>query len=179
MKCLPERGRIGIFNRSYYEDVLVVQVHPEILESQRLPQQKFGRKFWEHRYEDINAFEHHLVRNGTVVLKFFLNVSKDEQKQRFLERLERPEKHWKFSSADLAERGHWDRYMEVYEDTISATSTKWAPWYVVPADHKWATRAIVADIITSAIRSLDLSYPKLTDTQRQLMDQAQKELAQE
>ena len=178
MRCLPERGRIGIFNRSYYEDVLVVKVHPEILDSQRLPVKKYGKKFWEHRYEDINAFEHHLVRNGTVILKFFLNVSHDEQRRRFLERLERPEKNWKFSSADLAERGYWDQYMDAYEDALSATSTKWAPWHVIPADQKWATRAIVADIITSAIRSLDLKYPEVTDEHRRLMEEARRKLTE-
>ena len=132
-KSLPERGRIGIFNRSYYEDVLVVKVHPELI-GRQLPRkkEKLGKKFWEQRYEDINAFERHLVRNGTVILKFFLNVSKEEQKARFLERLSRPEKHWKFSSADLAERGFWDDYMDAYEDALAATSTKWAPWHVDP-----------------------------------------------
>lgn len=179
MRCLPERGRIGIFNRSYYEDVLVVKVHPEILAAQRLPHEKFGRKFWDGRYDDINAFERHLVRSGTIILKFFLNVSKSEQKRRFLERLNRPEKHWKFSSADLTERGYWDHYMEAYEDALSATSTKWAPWYVVPADHKWATRAIIADIITSAITSLDLSYPVVTDAQQALIASALEQLTAE
>jgi PPK2 family polyphosphate:nucleotide phosphotransferase len=177
MRCLPERGRIGIFNRSYYEDVLVVKVHPELLASQRLPQQKFGRKFWDKRYEDINAFERHLVRNGTVILKFFLNVSPDEQKKRFLERLGRPEKQWKFSASDLAERDYWDQYMEAYQDALTATSTEWAAWHVVPADHKWATRAIVADVITSTIRSLDLKYPEVTDKQRQWMAQARDQLS--
>src|SRR5262249_40661180 len=125
MRCLPERGRIGIFNRSYYEDVLVVKVHPELLDLQKLPPGKRGKAFWEARYEDINAFERHLVRNGTVILKFFLHVSKDEQKRRFLERLEREEKHWKFSASDLAERAFWDEYMEAYEDALGATSTDW------------------------------------------------------
>lgn len=177
MRCLPERGRIGIFNRSYYEDVLVVKVHPEILESQKLPHRKFGRRFWEDRYEDICNFEHHLVRNGTIVLKFFLYVSKAEQKRRFLERLDRPEKNWKLSPADIAERQFWDDYMEAYQDAIGATSTKWAPWYIVPADHKWATRAVVADVITSAIRSLDLAYPEVTDQQRHWMETAREQLA--
>src|SRR6478752_6547212 len=142
MRCLPERGRIGIFNRSYYEDVLVVKVHPELLAAQRLPDREPGKKFWRKRYQDINAFERHLARSGTVVLKFFLNVSKGEQKRRFLERLDRPEKNWKFSPGDLAERAYWDDYMAAYEDALSATSTDWAPWYVVPADHKWLTRTI-------------------------------------
>jgi PPK2 family polyphosphate:nucleotide phosphotransferase len=178
MKCLPERGRIGIFNRSYYEDVLVVKVHPDLI-GRQLPREKdkIGKKFWEQRYEDINAFEQHLVRNGTVVLKFFLNVSKEEQKSRFLERLNRPEKQWKFSSADLAERGHWDDYMIAYEDAMSATSTDWAPWYVVPADNKWVTRAVVADVVTSAIRGLDLKFPELTDEQRKFLDVARKKLS--
>jgi PPK2 family polyphosphate:nucleotide phosphotransferase len=177
MKSLPERGRIGIFNRSYYEDVLVVKVHPELL--QNLPDGKRGKSFWENRYEDINAFEHHLERNGTIVLKFFLHLSKDEQKKRFLERLERPEKNWKFSSSDLPERGHWDDYMEAYQDLINATSTDWAPWYIVPADNKWAMRAIVADVITSTLRDLDLKFPELNDEQLKLLEQARKTLAEE
>jgi PPK2 family polyphosphate:nucleotide phosphotransferase len=151
MRCLPERGRIGIFNRSYYEDVLVVKVHPELLEAQRLPDGEPGKKFWDRRFQDINAFERHLSPNGTVIVKFFLNVSKDEQKRRFLERLERPEKNWKFSAADLAERAHWDGYRRAYSDCPSATSTKWAPWYVVPADRKGVARAVVADISTIRI----------------------------
>src|SRR3954447_10383790 len=163
MRCLPERGRIGIFNRSYYEDVLVVKVHPELI-GRQLPREKdkVGRKFWEERYEDINAFERHLVRNGTLILKFFLNVSKEEQKRRFLERLDRPEKNWKFSPSDMAERGYWDDYMTAYEDALSATSTEWAPWYVIPADHKWVTRTAVAAIVATTIRELDLKYPEVT-----------------
>lgn len=176
MKCLPERGRIGIFNRSYYEDVLVVRVHPEILESQRLPDGKHGKKFWAARYEDINAFERHLVRNGTVILKFFLNVSKQTQKERFLERLDRPEKNWKFSSADLTERGFWNDYQEAYEKALSATSTEDAPWYVIPADHKWATRALVADIITTTLLSMDLHYPKPGEGQKALLAEARRKL---
>jgi PPK2 family polyphosphate:nucleotide phosphotransferase len=178
-RCLPERGRIGIFNRSYYEDVLVVRVHPELLAAQRLPGARNGKKLWRRRYQDINAFERHLVRNGTVILKFFLNLSKEEQRRRFLERLSRPEKHWKFSAADLAERAHWGRYMRAYSDCLSATSTEWAPWYIVPADHKWATRAIVADIITTEIRSLDLKYPEVTDAQRELLAEARRRLSAE
>jgi PPK2 family polyphosphate:nucleotide phosphotransferase len=179
VRCLPERGRIGIFNRSYYEEVLVVKVHPELLEHQRLPPQKRGKKFWAARYEDINALEQHLVRNGVLVLKFFLNISKAEQKRRFLERLERPEKHWKFSAADLAERAFWGDYMEAYEDALEATTTQEAPWYVVPADHKWVTRAVVADVVTNAIESLHLSYPEVTDEQRQIISQAKKNLLEE
>jgi PPK2 family polyphosphate:nucleotide phosphotransferase len=179
MRCLPERGRIGIFNRSYYEDVLVVKVHPELVKQQQLPPGKRGKSFWENRYEDINTFERHLVRNGTVILKFFLNVSRKEQKRRFLERLEQPEKHWKFSVSDLAERAFWDQYQEAYEDALGATSTEWAPWYVVPADHKWITRAVVADILTTTIRSLDLSYPKPTDEQCKALAKAKKQLEEE
>ncbi len=179
MRCLPERGRIGIFNRSYFEDVLVVRVHPELLAAQRLPGRVDGKKFWQRRYEDINAFERHLVRNGTVILKFFLNVSKDEQKRRFLDRLDRPDKNWKFSAADLAERAHWGRYMKAYSDCLSATSTKWAPWYVIPADHKWVARAVVADVITTTLRSLDLKYPEVTDAQRAALAEAKQQLLSE
>ncbi|HKA08265.1 MAG TPA: polyphosphate kinase 2 family protein [Gemmataceae bacterium] len=180
MKSLPERGRIGIFNRSYYEDVLVVKVHPEFI-GRQLPRKKkkFGNKFWAQRYEDINAFERHLVRNGTLILKFFLNVSKEEQKARFLERLERPEKNWKFSPNDMAERDFWDDYMGVYEDAFRATSTKWAPWYVIPADHKWVARAIIADIITTGIQGLDLHYPEVTEEQKKLLEVARAKLADE
>jgi PPK2 family polyphosphate:nucleotide phosphotransferase len=179
MRSLPERGRIGIFNRSYYEDVLVVKVHPELLAAQRLPPGKRDKTFWEARYEDINAFERHLVRNGTVILKFFLNVSKKEQKRRFLERLENPEKHWKFSAADLAERAFWDQYTAAFEEAFSATSTEWAPWYIVPADHKWATRAIVADILTTTMLNLDLRYPEVTEAQHQALEQARQQLEHE
>lgn len=179
MKAVPERGRIGIFNRSYYEDVLVVKVHPELLERQKLPDGKRGKSFWEARYDDINAFERHLVRNGTVILKFFLNVSKKEQKRRFLERLDEPEKHWKFSAGDVAERAHWDDYMQAYEDALNATSTEWAPWYVVPADHKWVTRAVVADILTSTICDLDPQYPKLSNEQRAALAAARAKLESE
>lgn len=179
MKCLPERGRIGIFNRSYYEEVLVVKVHPELLEFQQLPPGKRGKAFWDARYEDINAFERHLTRNGTVVLKFFLNVSKAEQKRRFLERLDRPEKNWKFSASDVAERAFWDQYMDAYEKALEATSTEWAPWYVVPADFKWVTRAVVADLVTSAIRSLDLKPPQLNDAKRQTLKAARETLERE
>jgi PPK2 family polyphosphate:nucleotide phosphotransferase len=179
MRALPERGRIGIFNRSYYEDVLVVRVHSELLERQKLPPGKRGQRFWRDRYEDINGFEQHLVRNGTLILKFFLNVSKDEQKKRFLERLDNAEKHWKFSTADLAERGHWDAYTEAFEEALSATSTEWAPWYVVPADNKWGTRAIVADILTSAIRDLGLEAPKVSKEKKQELAAARKKLLAE
>ncbi len=161
MKSLPERGRIGIFNRSYYEDVLVVKVHPEWL-GPGAPA-KVNKEFWEKRYEDINNFEKHLSRNGTLVLKFFLHVSKEAQRKRFLERLTKTEKHWKFSDADLAEREHWDEYQAAFEDAISATSTKRAPWYVIPADRKYVARALVADIVTVAIQDLGLKYPKVSE----------------
>ena len=179
MKSLPERGRIGIFNRSYYEDVLVVKVHKDVLEQQKLPDGKHGKAFWEARYEDINAFEHHMVRNGTIVLKFFLHVSKKEQKRRFMDRLERPEKNWKFSLADMNERGYWDDYVDAYEKAISATSTKWAPWYIVPADDKWAMRAIVADIVSRTLNDLDLQFPEMNDEQRELLAKAKQALEQE
>ena len=175
-KRVPERGRIGIFNRSYYEDVLVVKVHPELLEKQKLPPGKRGKSFWQGRYEDINSFEEHLVRNGTIVLKFFLHVSKAEQKRRFLERLDNPEKNWKFSVADLAERGYWNDYMRAYEEALEATSTKWAPWYVVPADHKWVTRAVVADIVTTSLINLGLQYPVVSDEQHKLLAEARRKL---
>lgn len=177
MKNLPERGRIGIFNRSYYEDVLVVKVHPELL--QNLPEGKIDSAFWQDRYQDINAFERHLQRNGIVVLKFFLNISKNTQKKRFMERLNRPEKNWKFSAADLTERAHWDDYMDAYEQAINATTTKYAPWYIIPADHKWATRAIVAEIITSTLRELDLKFPTLSAEQHQLLEKARRQLEDE
>jgi PPK2 family polyphosphate:nucleotide phosphotransferase len=179
MKCLPERGRIGIFNRSYYEDVLVVKVHPELLDPQKLPPGKHGKSFWEARYGDIRDFERHLVRNGIVVLKFFLNVSKEEQKRRFLDRLDLPEKNWKFSTSDLPERAFWADYMEAYEDALEATTTEEAPWYVVPADNKWITRAVVADVITTAIRSLDLSFPEVTEEKRKALAEAKSQLQNE
>src|SRR5208283_4740439 len=155
MKALPERGSIGIFNRSYYEDVLIVKVRPEVLEQQKLPAEVEGRLFWNQRYEDINMFERHLVRNGTIVLKFFLNVSEKRQKQRLLKRLEDPDKNWKFSLTDLSERSKWADYMEAYEDVLNQTSTEWAPWYVIPADKKWVTHASISEIIVSQIKKLD------------------------
>ncbi|MCX6873458.1 MAG: polyphosphate kinase 2 family protein [Verrucomicrobia bacterium] len=160
MKALPERGRIGIFNRSYYEDVLVVKVHPEWLGSGQPA--KPDDKFWDKRYEDINNFEKHLSRNGTLVLKFFLHVSKGEQKRRFLERLNNPDKHWKFSESDMAEREHWKDYQKAFEDALGATSTKRVPWYVIPADRKYVARALVADIVTTAIQELGLEFPKVS-----------------
>ncbi|MHC1763854.1 MAG: polyphosphate kinase 2 family protein [Verrucomicrobiia bacterium] len=160
-KCLPERGTIVIFNRSYYEDVLVVRVHPEFLEAQKLVSETPGESFWRKRYEDINHFEHHLVRNRTLILKFYLHMSKEEQKKRFLERLNNPAKHWKFNSADLAERARWPEYMEAFEKAITATSTDWAPWYVIPADHKWIARAAVSAIVSREIQALGIKFPKL------------------
>ena len=159
-KALPERGRIGIFNRSYYEEVLVVRVHPEILARQKLPASFVSRHIWNERYEDINAFERYLYRNGTLIRKFFLHVSKDEQRRRFLERLDEPAKNWKFAIGDLDERDRWDDHMRAYEQAISATSTKHAPWFIVPADHKWFTRLVVADLVVEALDSLDLAFPK-------------------
>lgn len=178
-KALPERGRIGIFNRSYYEDVLVVRVHPELLEHQRLPPGSDGKRLWRDRFDDINAFEQHLFRNGTRILKFFLHLSKAEQKQRFLDRLDTPEKNWKFSAVDVRERRFWDAYMEAFEDALSHTSTAEAPWFVVPADRKWFARALIADIVTSAIESLDLKYPELTPDQRRELEAARAELETE
>ena len=158
--CLPERGRIGIFNRSYYEEVLIVRVHPEILRAQRLPEDVLkGRKFWERRYESIADFERHLHRNGTRVVKFFLHVSKDEQRKRFLERIEDKKKNWKFSEGDLAERARWRDYMRAYEDCIEATTTDHAPWYIVPADDKGNARLIVSHVILDAMDQLDMRYP--------------------
>ena len=165
-KCLPERGRIGIFNRSYYEETLVVRVHPEFLEAQKLPEKCVTKRIWEERFQDIRAFERYLTRNGTVVRKFFLHVSKKEQQRRFLARLDLPEKNWKFSANDAKERGFWDDYMEAYEDTIRETATEDSPWYVVPADNKWFTRAVVAAAVIDALASLDLHYPKVNDAKR-------------
>jgi PPK2 family polyphosphate:nucleotide phosphotransferase len=173
-RCLPERGRIGVFNRSYYEEVLVVRVHPEILARQKLPPELVGKAIWEERYADINAFERFLSRNGTRIVKFFLNVSKKEQKKRFLARLDEPEKHWKFALGDVAEREHWDDYMKAYEQMIEATSTEWAPWHVIPADHKWFMRMAVADVVVEALEELELRYPKLDDAKRQELAEARK-----
>jgi len=178
-RCLPERGKIGIFNRSYYEEVLAVRVHPELLGRQRIPQQLLLDNIWQKRFEDINAFEHYLSRNGFVVLKFFLHLSKKEQKRRFLERLEEPEKNWKFSMSDALERQHWEKYMRAYEDLIRNTSTKHAPWYAVPADHKWFTRIVVAEAIIDAMESLDLSFPKMDAERRKVLKDARAVLEHE
>jgi PPK2 family polyphosphate:nucleotide phosphotransferase len=177
MKALPERGRIGIFNRSYYEDVLVVRVHPEILARQKLPNGSRDRRFWKQRYDDINEFERHLVRNGTIVLKFFLHISKDEQRRRFLSRLTDPAKHWKVSTADLDEREHWDAYQEAFEEAFRRTSTTWAPWWVIPADHKWVARALVAAIVTRAIQNLKLKMPTVTAERRRELAAARRRLS--
>jgi len=176
---LPERGRIGIFNRSYYEEVLVVRVHKELLESQRLPKQLVTKHLWEERFEGINAFERHLTRNGTVMLKFFLNLSKQEQKKRFLDRLEMPAKSWKFSLGDVSERGRWDEYLAAYEDLIRHTATHHAPWYVVPADHKWFTRIVVAEAIISALEELKLEFPRADSARRKELKAARAALEAE
>ncbi|MBE9176069.1 polyphosphate kinase 2 family protein [Synechocystis salina LEGE 06155] len=165
-KCLPERGRIGIFNRSYYEDVIAVRVHPEFLEKQRLPPSSKGKDIWQRRFKEINNFEEYLVDNGIIVIKFFLNVSKEEQKKRFLERIEVPEKNWKLSPNDAKERQYWQDYQLAFEDMLTHTSTKKAPWYVIPADNKWYMRLAVADIICSRLESLDLHYPVVDDRQK-------------
>lgn len=178
-KALPERGMIGIFNRSYYEEVLVVKVHPELLEKEKLPDRKDPKKLWKDRYESINDIEHHLVRNGTVILKFFLHESRGEQKQRFLDRLNDPHKMWKFNPADVAERERWDDYTKAYEEMLSGTSTKWAPWYIIPADQKWLSRTLVSYIITKTIESLDIHYPKPTEEVMEQLEEAKRKLKRE
>jgi PPK2 family polyphosphate:nucleotide phosphotransferase len=178
-RALPERGRIGIFNRSYYEEVLVVRVHPEILQKQRLPKSLVTKHIWTERLESIAAYERFLTRQGTVILKFFLNLSKEEQKRRFLSRLEEPDKNWKFSASDLAERGFWDAYQTAYEATIRATATPYAPWYVVPADNKWFTRLIVVAAMFSALRKLDLKYPTVSEEARGALEAARIKLESE
>jgi len=175
-KCLPERGRIGIFNRSYYEETLVVRVHPEFLAGQKLPETCVTKHIWNERFKDIRAFERYLTRNGTIVRKFFLHVSKEEQKRRFLERIELPEKNWKFSSNDAKERGFWDDYMAAYEETIRETATEDSPWYVVPANNKWFTRVVVAAAVIDALASLDLHYPKVSDAKLKELAAAKKML---
>jgi PPK2 family polyphosphate:nucleotide phosphotransferase len=176
MKCLPNRGHIGIFNRSYYEEVLVVRVHPEFLAKAKLPPKLVGKRIWEHRFQDIRNFERYLARNGVVVRKFFLHVSKKEQKRRFLERIEDPLKNWKFSSNDAAERDFWDDYMEAYEEMIQETATDEAPWYVVPADNKWFTRVVVAAAVIDALASLDLAYPKVDESKLKELAAAKRKL---
>jgi PPK2 family polyphosphate:nucleotide phosphotransferase len=175
-KVLPERGRIAIFNRSYYEELTVVRVHQSVLAREQLPPEPSGAKLWQDRYEDIVAFERHLVRNGTLILKFFLNVSKDEQRKRLLERIDHPEKNWKLSAADLHERLSWDAYRKAYEALLSKTSTEACPWYVIPADHKWFTRAAVADVLLARLAELGLTYPAVTDDRRRQLIEDRKQL---
>ena len=179
MKALPERGRIGIFNRSYYEEVLVARVHPEILKKQQLPEYPLGNKIWKQRFEEINNFEKYLVNNGIIVLKFFLNVSKSEQKKRFLARIDSPDKNWKFSVNDVKERAFWDDYMDAYEEVFNNTSSSWAPWHIIPADRKWFTRLVVADIICTKLESLKLKYPTVSDEDKQRLVEAKHMLEQE
>lgn len=178
-RCLPERGHIGIFNRSYYEEVLVVRVHPELVDRQKIPLPLVSKDIWEQRYKDINAFERYLSRNGIVVLKFFLYLSKKEQKKRFLERLDDPDKNWKFSMSDALERQHWGKYLRAYEDMIRNTSGKHAPWYVVPADHKWFSRLVVAEATIDAMEELDLSFPKVDAEKRKELISARAALERE
>jgi PPK2 family polyphosphate:nucleotide phosphotransferase len=178
-RCLPERGRIGIFNRSYYEEVLVVRVHPKLLGPQRIPESLVGKRVWEERFESINCFEKHLARNGTVVRKFFLHLSKGEQKKRFLKRLDEPEKNWKFSAADIQERGYWKEYQEAYEEMIRKTASEEAPWFVVPADNKWFARMDVVATIVDTLKGLGLSYPKVEAEKRRQLGECEKALRAE
>jgi len=180
MKAVPERGRIGIHNRSHYEEVIIVRVHPAILQGQQLPAKaKQDKKIWDQRFRHINEFERYLTENGTVVLKFFLHVSKEEQKRRFLERIDNPDKNWKFSSADVEERGYWNDYMRAYEEAIGHTSTPWAPWHIIPADHKWFMRLAVAAIISEAMEKLDLQYPTLPPAQQRALKAMRNKLSHE
>jgi PPK2 family polyphosphate:nucleotide phosphotransferase len=179
MKSLPERGRIGIFNRSYYEELLIVRVHPEILKKQQLPNFPQNNHIWKQRFEEINNFEKYLFNNGVIVLKFFLNVSKSVQKRRFLERIESPEKNWKLSVSDVRERAFWDDYMDAYEQVFNHTSTEFAPWYIVPADRKWFTRLVVADIICQKLQELNLQYPQMSEEHKQQLLAAKKTLEAE
>jgi PPK2 family polyphosphate:nucleotide phosphotransferase len=178
-KALPERGKLGVFNRSYYEEVLIVRVHSAILDQQQLPASVRGEHIWKQRFEDINNFEKYLTNNGIGVMKFFLNVSKEEQKQRFLGRIERPEKNWKFSVADAKERSHWNDYRIAYEAALTHTSTDWAPWHVIPANHKWFTRLAVASLIEQKLASLDLTYPVLEDNHLERLQEAKVMLQRE
>lgn len=178
-KCLPERGRIGIFNRSYYEEVLVVRVHPGLLDRQKLPAPCRSKHLWQERFEDIRAFERYLRRQGTIVRKFFLHVSREEQRRRFLSRIEQPEKNWKFSGSDVDERDYWNAYQEAYEDAIRHTATPEAPWHIIPADYKWFARLLVAATITETLRELNLQYPKLSKAQRAALNHAKTRLESE
>lgn len=179
MKSLPERGRIGIFNRSYYEELLIVRVHPEILKKQQLPNFPKGDQIWKQRFEEINNFEKYLVNNGVIILKFFLNVSKAMQRKRFLARIDSPEKHWKFSASDVQERAFWDDYMDAYEQVFNRTSTEFAPWYIIPADRKWFTRLVVANIICTKLQELNLQYPQVSEEYNQQLSVAKKNLEAE
>ena len=178
-RALPRRGQFGIFNRSHYEEVLVVRVHADLLAAEKLPAEVTTDRIWKQRCEDICSFETHLARSGTVIRKFFLNVSKEEQRRRFLSRLDEPDKNWKFSVGDVKERQHWDEYMKAYEDALEATSTDDAPWYVIPADHKWFTRLAVADVIVEALESLDLHYPKVSEEKKKELERARALLEKE
>jgi PPK2 family polyphosphate:nucleotide phosphotransferase len=179
MKSMPERGTIGIFNRSYYEEVLVVRVHPQVLESQKLPKPLVTKHIWQERFEDINCFERYATRNGIAVVKFFLHLSKKEQKRRFMERLDTPEKNWKFSAADVKERERWDDYQDAYEDMIRHTASEYAPWYVVPADNKWFTRLVVAQAVVDALKAMNLKYPKVSVAEKAALAQARRQLENE
>jgi PPK2 family polyphosphate:nucleotide phosphotransferase len=179
MKSMPERGHIGIFNRSYFEEVLVVRVHPEILKNEKLPDSLVTKNIWQERFEDINSFERYVTRNGIAVVKFFLHLSRKEQKRRFLERLDTPDKNWKFSSSDVKERQFWDKYQDAYEDMIRHTATGHAPWYVVPADNKWFTRLVVAQAIVEALKGMKLKYPKLSNETKAALAQARTQLENE
>ncbi len=173
-RCLPERGHIGIFNRAYYEEVLIARVHPEVLNNEKIPAALVAKNIWEERFEDIRSFERHMARNGTVIRKFFLHVSKKEQKKRFLARLEEPGKNWKFSESDIQERKYWDDYQAAYEDMIRNTATEHAPWYVVPADNKWFTRLVVSAVVVDTLESLDLAYPTVSEAKRKELEAAKK-----
>ena len=179
MKCVPGRGRIGIFNRSYYEEVLVVRIHPEILESQKLPKSLVTKHIWQERFEDIGNFEHYLARNGIAVVKFFLHLSKKEQRRRFMGRLDTPDKNWKFSTFDVKERQFWDEYQEAYEDMIRHTASEHAPWFVVPADNKWFTRLVVAEAVVDALKAMNLKYPKVSGEQKAALAEARQQLENE
>ena len=178
-RCMPPRGKIGIFNRSYYEEVLVVRVHPEKLEKEKIPEELRGKHFWKHRFEDINAFEKYLTRNGIAIRKFFLNISRKEQKRRFLERLDNPQKNWKFSAADVQERKYWDEYQSAYEKMIRNTASEHAPWVVVPADNKWFTRLLVVATIVNALWEMKLEYPKVSEDKQAALLAARKQLEKE
>ena len=179
MKCVPGRGRIGIFNRSYYEEVLVVRIHPELLESEKMPKVLVTKHIWQERFEDINTFERYLTRNGIAVVKCYLNLSKKEQKRRFMERLDTPDKNWKFSTFDVKERQSWDAYQEAYEDMIRHTASEHAPWYVVPADNKWFTRLVVAQAVVDALKRMNLKYPKVSGDERAALAEARQQLENE